>query len=243
MEKLTFTNQGNFISNIFNGGVALQFTFSKNALFVVFLESRLEASLPWSSEGRTIRQNGILNVPEGAEGQEFRVRCGIEPVDVSVSPLYDSNGKKPGANSVGTTEIEDGGVHLEDLAPEVRDKIIGDDITEDDLENVFFEPKVNGITTETTGENVVVIADADNVDDDEEVTWHFDMDGVKIDIDGVGTTLELTTSQSAAFNDATSVIVSLSCSDYDSEPFTIKITAEAGAGEGEVEGEGANLDD
>ncbi len=242
MEKITFTNQGSYVSNIFNGGVALQFTFSKKALYVVFLETRIEPSLPWSYEAHTIKQNDILNVPQGAEGQEFRIRCGIEPADVSVSPLYDNNGKSSGPNSVGSEEIEDGSVHLEDLAQEVRDKIIGDDITEDDLENVFFEPTVNAITADTTGEYVALHADADNIDDDEEVTWHLDMDGVEIDIDGNGTSLELTTAQSAAFNDAASVTVSLTCSDYDSQPFTIKGTAEAGAAEDSVEGGGAELD-
>lgn len=41
-------------------------------------------------------------------------------------------------NSIGTAQIQNEAVHLEDLNAEVRDQLIGDGITEEDLEEIFF---------------------------------------------------------------------------------------------------------
>lgn len=125
------------------------------------------------------------------------------------------------ANSIGSNLIEDGSVQIDDLSEEVRDGLI-QNMTGDDIENIFFPPQVTGITADALGGDVILTAVAENISDDEEVTWDISFDGVKREMDGNGTTLTLDGTLSEMFRSATSVSVSLSCSDYVSGIYVVK---------------------
>lgn len=124
-------------------------------------------------------------------------------------------------NSVGTDQIENGAIKLEDLNDEIRDGLITN-ITEDDIENIFFPPQVTGITADTSGSNIVLTAVSENISDDEEVTWSISFDGEGTEINGEGSTLTLDDTLSNRFRSAASVSVSLTCSDYESGTYVVK---------------------
>ena len=91
-------------------------------------------------------------------------------------------------------------------------------LTEDDIENIFFPPEVTAITV--SGHTIA--ATAENIDDDEAVTWVLDIDGTESEVDGTGTTLTLDEPMQAAYDAAASVTVRLICSDYESGTYTLK---------------------
>jgi hypothetical protein len=119
------------------------------------------------------------------------------------------------------------------------DAIVSDNLTYDDLENIFFEPVVRSIEADTTGENVILSAQTDNIKEDEEVTWHIYLDSAEepVDVDSKGTVLQLTMTQTEMFNNASVVEVMLSCSDYDSQKYTVKEGVQPGYQEIEEEEE------
>lgn len=127
-----------------------------------------------------------------------------------------------GPDSIGSDEIRDGGIKLDDLSDEVKEQLAGNQLTDDDLENIFFPPEVTEITSDTTGEQVVLTAEAENIEDEEAVTWHIDTDGEVTEIDSKGTSLTLDETLAAKFLSASVVKVRLECSDYESEWFDMK---------------------
>lgn len=102
----------------------------------------------------------------------------------------------------------------------VRDEIDGT-LTEDDLENIFFEPVVTDIRVEVA-EHVTLTATTKNISPTEAVTWRLSFDTTQMDISGKGAVLTLDAVQQAAFTAATTVTACLICSDYKSDVFIIK---------------------
>lgn len=131
-------------------------------------------------------------------------------------------GGAAGPDSIGSDEIRDGGIKLDDLSDEVKEQLAGNQLTDDDLENIFFPPEVTAITSEATSNQVVLTATAENIEDEESVTWHIDTDGEVTEIDSTGTSLTLNETQAAKFRSASVVKVRLECSDYESEWFDMK---------------------
>ena len=117
-----------------------------------------------------------------------------------------------------------------DTVPEVIDAMSG--IREDGavsgeedenvIENVFFPPIVTGITADMSAGGITLNATAENIDEDEDVTWVIDMDGTETEIDSMGTALELTAEQVSQYDAASNVSVKLICYDYESDPYTLK---------------------
>ena len=124
-------------------------------------------------------------------------------------------------NSVGSDQIENGAIKLDDLNDEVRDVLI-QNITGDDLENIFFPPQVTGITADDSGGDVILTAVAENISDEEDVTWNMSFDGEEREVDAKGTSLTLDGTLSEMFRSAASVSVSLACSDYESGTYVVK---------------------
>ena len=105
------------------------------------------------------------------------------------------------------------------------DAIVSDNLTYDDLENIFFEPVVSNISMEHEDESVVLSALSENIKDDEEVTWHIYINNIEepeFNVESKGTSLALTPEQAWAVEYAVLVLVSLECSDYTSDKFILK---------------------
>lgn len=245
MAQLTFTYEQGYVSNTFEGGVTLQIIFAEAGRHVIYIESRLSEEMPWVIlKSLAVEPMSFLKVREPSEGQQYRMRTAFEPTFVEVTPLSSQSGSGSGnKEKIGSEDIEDGSIKIEDLSDEVKEQLSGKNLTDDDLENIFFPPSVTGIATSIVNENVVLLATAENIDEDEEVTWNLDIDGTVMEIDDKGTSLTLTTEQSASFSAAQLVKVRLDCSDYESEWFTLSTTADAGASSGEVSGDGGDLDE
>ena len=242
MAQLTFTYEQGYVSNTFEGGVTLQIIFAEAGRHIIYIESRLSEEMPWVIlKSLAVEPMSFLKVREPSEGQQYRMRSAFEPTFVEVTPLADYSSKKD--EKIGSEDIEDGSIKIEDLSDEVKEQLSGKNLTDDDLENIFFPPSVTGITTSIVNENVVLLATAENIDEDEDVTWNLDIDGIVTEIDDKGTSLTLTAEQSAAFSTAQLVKVRLDCSDYESEWFTMSTTADAGASSGEVSGGGGEPDE
>lgn len=123
-----------------------------------------------------------------------------------------------------TTKTADA-IASDEMVDSVADRVmenVFENITEDDLENIFFGPEVTGITVIDTGARTVLIADTKNIGPEEEVTWKLVTGSLDWDIDSAGSTLTLTDEQTTAYRAAQTVTASLQCSDYESEPFTLK---------------------
>jgi len=62
---------------------------------------------------------------------------GIRDVRVIWPKEHEGGGEQPGPNSVGTNEIQDDSIEMEDLNKSVKDKMLTDDdrVTQDDIED------------------------------------------------------------------------------------------------------------
>ena len=114
---------------------------------------------------------------------------------------YELTGGGPGAK-VTSEDIEDGAINLNHLSDEVKDQLAGTTLTDDDLENIYFEPNVTSIIGEDGEEGIVLTAEAENIDDDEAVTWDIETDGQVTEIDSTGTSLTLSEQLSEAVRNA-----------------------------------------
>lgn len=127
-------------------------------------------------------------------------------------------GSAPPPDSVGSEQIIDEETLKRIVREVVDEKEAEGQLTEDDIENIFFPPEVTAITV--SGHTIA--ATAENIDDDEAVTWVLDIDGTESEVDGTGTTLTLDEPMQAAYDAAASVTVRLICSDYESGTYTLK---------------------
>ena len=222
--QFSFNESIGYVSESFSGGVTIQCVFSGTGKRVLFIDSRLSDDLPWILlRSIIVGVQDIFSIPEKAEGQQFRIRSGVEPVSMIAAtgaPGSGSGGSGSGGR-VTSEDIEQGAVNLEHLSDEVKDQLAGNTLTDDDLENIYFEPNVTSITGEDVEGGFVLTAEAENIDDDEAVTWDIDTDGQVTEIEDTGTSLTLSEQLSAAVRNAQSSKVRLHCSDYVSEWFDI----------------------
>ena len=134
MATLNFSYDGqSYVSDVFEGGKVVQLAFQKEGTQVLFVETRLGATLPWKSiDSRVTELFLVINIPAAGEGQEFRLNCIAEPTAAEMIPMSESGGggSQPGPNTVGTEQIKDGAVEEQDLSPEIE---AGDD----DIHSIF----------------------------------------------------------------------------------------------------------
>lgn len=127
MATLAFTLDGqSFVSDVFEGGKVVQLAFEKEGTQVLYVETRLGATLPWKVIGsRIIERDLVVNIPAAGEGQEFRLNCIADPTAAEIIPMTESGGggSQPGPNTVGTEQIIDGAVEEEDLSDDVQKKM------------------------------------------------------------------------------------------------------------------------
>ena len=127
MATLNFSYDGqSYVSDVFSGGKVVQLAFSKEGTQVLFVETRLGATLPWKSIGSRVTELFlVINIPAAGEGQEFRLNCIAEPTSAEMIPMSESGGggSQPGPNTVGTEQIIDGSVEEEDLNDSVKDRM------------------------------------------------------------------------------------------------------------------------
>ena len=129
MAKLSFNYDGqSYVSDVFSGGKVVQLTFPIERTKVLYLETRLGSGLPWKVEdSRIIEKQLIVNIPSAGEGQEFRMNCLVEPASAEIVTAQTDGGSggsgggssQPAANSVGSEEIKDGSIKMEDLDPDI----------------------------------------------------------------------------------------------------------------------------
>lgn len=238
MAQLTFNYDNGYVSSTFDGAVTLQIIFAEAGKHVIFIESRLGENMPWTVlKSLAVEPMSFVKVREPSKGQQYRMRSASEPTFVEVLPLVASGSGGSGSDGkIGSEDIENGSIKIEDLSDEVKDQLAGNNLTEDDLENIFFPPEVTAIEADLSGENVVLTATAENIDEEEDVTWEVDLDGNITETDSKGVSLTLTAEQSEAFRAAQLAKVRLLCSDYESEWFTVNTDSagfETGADSGD----------
>ena len=126
MATLAFTLDGqSYASDVFSGGNVVQLAFPTDGTQVLFVETRLGATLPWKTiDSRVIERDLVVNIPFSGEGQEFRLNCIAEPSAAEIIPMVESGGgSQPGPNTVGTEQIVDGAVEEQDLNDSVKDRM------------------------------------------------------------------------------------------------------------------------
>lgn len=236
--QFSFDESVGYVSESFSGGVTIQFVFHGTGKRVLFIDTRIGDDMPWVLlRSIVVEVQGIFTIPEKAKGQQFRIRSGVEPESMVVAEGATGSGSGSGAGGKVTSEdIEDGAVNLNHLGEDVKDQLAGNSLTDDDLENIYFEPNVTSITSEDVEGGIVLTAEAENIDDDEAVTWDIDTDGQVTEIEDTGTSLTLSEQLSAAVRNALSSKVRLHCSDYVSEWFDI-LGSEGGSEENHEQGD------
>lgn len=137
--------------------------------------------------------------------------------------------------------IDEMGLSEEDR--QMLEDLSGDQLSDEEIENIYFPKSVTSITADESGEFVVLTLTGENVEADDAVIWTLTLDGVEEEIEGTGLSLTLDAEQSADFKAASVITVTVYDGGYESDPFPINRTAEAGAAEDEVEGGGTDLDD
>lgn len=144
MATLAFHKDGDsYVSDTFQGGKAIQLSFPSAGTQVLFTESRLGVTLPWAGiDGKITERTMIVNVPQQGEGQEFRLRCMAEPssAEIVTASSGSGGGGQLGPDSVGSEEIADDSIMMEDLNQTVKDQMMtGEDrVTQEELDN--FQP-------------------------------------------------------------------------------------------------------
>ena len=144
MATLSFHKEGqDYVSDSFEGGKVIQLSFPPDGIRVLFIESRLGATLPWKSiDSKMVERDMIVNVPAAGDGQEFRMRCVAEPSSAEIVPMSSGGGggSQPGPDTVGSQEIKDESVEMVDLGKSVKDSMITDKdrVTQEELDN--FQP-------------------------------------------------------------------------------------------------------
>lgn len=126
MAKLSFNYDGqSYVSDVFSGGKVVQLTFPIERTKVLYLETRLGVGLPWNvADSRILEKQMVVNVPVGGTGQEYRMNCIAEPASAEIVADQSGGGSgggssQPSANSVGSEEIKDGSIKMEDLDPSI----------------------------------------------------------------------------------------------------------------------------
>lgn len=127
MAKLSFNFDGQtYVSDVFSGGKVVQLSFPIERTKVLLLETRLSSTLPWDIvDSRIIERHFVVSVPDGGEGQEFRMTCIAEPSSADISTVTPEGGGaiKPGEtipeNTVDSAAIQDGTIQMEDLDPNI----------------------------------------------------------------------------------------------------------------------------
>lgn len=126
MAKLSFNYDGqSYVSDVFSGGKVVQLTFPIERTKVLYLETRLGVGLPWNvADSRILEKQMVVNVPVGGSGQEYRMNCIAEPASAEIVADQSGGGSgggssQPSANSVGSEEIKDGSIKMEDLDPNI----------------------------------------------------------------------------------------------------------------------------
>lgn len=103
----------------------MQLTFPIERTKVLYLETRLGVGLPWNvADSRILEKQMVVNVPVGGTGQEYRMNCIAEPASAEIVADQSGGGSgggssQPSANSVGSEEIKDGSIRMEDLDPSI----------------------------------------------------------------------------------------------------------------------------
>ena len=139
MANLAFNYDGEkYVSDVFSGGKVVQLSFEKAGTQVILIESRLATGLAWKTvDSRIVERTMIINIPYAGEGQEFRITCLLQPSTAEiVQQSQNGGGSQPAPDSVGSEQIVDGSVEMEDLNKKVKDAMVtGDDrVTQDELD-------------------------------------------------------------------------------------------------------------
>ena len=99
---------------------------------------------------------------------------------------------------------------------------IFDEITDEDIENFFYDPVYENIMAEDTEEGVVITIDGRYIDGEDRASWMLTLDGTELPLEGEGKTLVLSEEDSAAYRAAASVTASVTIDRCDSGTFTLK---------------------
>lgn len=143
MARLSFTYDGqSHVSDVFSGGKVVQLAFPVERTRVLYLETRLGATLPWKiTDSRLLEKQLVINVPLGGEGQEYRLNSIAEPLSAEIVDAQTGGGggggSQPGPDSVGTREIRDDAVMMDDLNTEVKEQMLtgNDRVSQEELDN------------------------------------------------------------------------------------------------------------
>lgn len=116
---------------------------------------------------------------------------------------------------------EEIGEHAKNAVDGILDDIF-DEITDEDIENFFYDPVYENITAEDTEEGVIITIDGRYIDGEDRASWLLTLDGTELPLEGEGKTLVLSEEDSAAYRAAASVTASVTIDRCDSGTFTLK---------------------
>jgi len=96
------------------------------------------------------------------------------------------------------------------------------EITEEDIENFFYDPEYNNITAEDTEGGVILTIDGRFIDGEDAAEWLLTLDGTEHRLEGEGKTVTLSEEDSSAYRAAVSATVSVTIDDCTSSVYTLK---------------------
>lgn len=241
MAKLTFTYdaQKGYVSNAFSGGVSLQNEFTGKGKHVIFIESRLDESMPWATlRTVVVKAQDVFIIADSSDGQVFRIICESEPVSVDTTPLNDGSSEgssldptetiTPGTNNDGEVNTVQEVIGAFKDFPENKtiqerlEEIEGGGLQEEDIEDIFYPKSVTNITASEEEGAVVVTIEGKNIDSDDSVDWTLAIDGTEKTLEGTGLTLTLSEEDSEAYNAAGSVTAKVTVGSMESIAYTLK---------------------
>lgn len=138
MQILTFNKESGYVSQEFSGYKTVQMAFALDEGNLVFVESRVNDTQQWiTTDSHVFGMSGIFDVPEGGTEQKYRLRSMKQPLSCEITEKGGGGGggSQPGPNTVGTDEIINGSVEMEDLNHNVKEKMLTDDdrVTSEDI--------------------------------------------------------------------------------------------------------------
>lgn len=96
------------------------------------------------------------------------------------------------------------------------------DLTDEDVENFFYDPEYSNITADVSGENVILTIDGRYIDGEDVAEWELTLDGVKHNLTGEGKSITLSEEDTAAFNQASTAQACVTIDDCRSDVYTLK---------------------
>lgn len=117
-----------YVSDVFEGGVMLFVEFQKEGINNVVIETRLDETLSWvQNRNQVIAKSGHIALPSSADGQQFRVRCKNEILNLQYTKLNGNSGHSGGGSDDEEVINPD---DIETIGPDAAKDLVNDAISQ-----------------------------------------------------------------------------------------------------------------